>query len=201
MRLQQREQKGLLGHWLLRLGFVEPWQITLALSRQYGMPIMNLKASDAKAGAANMVPAGVARCANLLPVGYDSEKDALHIAVAGPVHFDSHEAIRRMLGKGISAYIGDETVISTLLTRWYEVKAEDPADVPAFQCLEDVKQITRDIVERAVRQRADVIQAELPEDFLWIRVDSAHRHEDFVYRRLTKDECRLETEETIGIGI
>ena len=105
--MQRQARQGRLGEWLLRLGFVEEHQITVALSRQFGIPMIQLQNSPARADAAKMIPGPVAKCSNLVPVGYDDDRSALRIAMSGPVDFSSQEAIRRMLRKGIVPYIGD----------------------------------------------------------------------------------------------
>jgi hypothetical protein len=182
VRLQQQSQEGRLGYWLQRLGFVEERQITQALSRQYGIPLINLRHTEANAGAVKMVPATVARCSNLLPVGFDSDKDALRIAVTAPVNFKTHEAIRRMLRKGVSTYIGDESAITSLLEQWYQPDDLDLENAPCFCTLEELQGIARTIVSTAVTQRAHNIQAELLDSFFWARVDWDGRTQHYFYR-------------------
>lgn len=182
VNLQRQTQKGRLGDWLLRLGFVEEHQITMALARQYGLPLINLRDSDTRSEAIRMIPGKVAKCSSLLPVGYDDSHDCLRIAVAGPVNFNSQEAVRRMVRKGILTYIGDESAIETLIEQWYEPEERDLSNVPTYSSLDELLEIGRGLAATAANQRADNIQAELLEDFFWARLDFGPRSRHLFYR-------------------
>ena len=185
VNLQRQTQKGRLGDWLLRLGFVEEHQITMALARQYGLPLINLRDSDTRSEAIRMIPGKVAKCSSLLPVGYDDSHDSLRIAVTGPVNFNSQEAVRRMVHKGILTYIGDESAIELLIEQWYELEERDLSNVPTYSSLDELLEIGKGLAATAANQRADNIQAELLEDFFWARLDFGPRSRHLFYRHTT----------------
>jgi hypothetical protein len=179
IKLQNQTHEGRIGEWLLRLGFVEEHQITAALAQQYGLPLINLNNSDANTDAVRMVPGRVAKCSGLVPVGFDDHQTALRIAVTAPVNFHSQEAIRRMVRKGIVAYIGDESAIERLLEQMYEPEDLDLTSVPTFSSLEDLIEAGNGIISTAINNRAQDIRAELVQDFFWIRLDfpmESHHH-------------------------
>ena len=179
IKLQNQTHEGRIGEWLLRLGFVEERQITAALAQQYGLPLINLNNSDANADAVRMIPGRVAKCSGLVPVGFDDHQTALRIAVTAPVNFHSQEAIRRMVRKGIVAYIGDESAIERLLGQLYEPEDLDLSSVPTFSSLEDLVEAGNEIIATAINNRAQDIRAELVQDFFWIRLDfpmESHHH-------------------------
>jgi hypothetical protein len=179
IRLQNETHEGRIGEWLLRLGFVEEHQITVALARQFGLPLINLNKSDANNDAVRMIPGKVAKCSGLVPVGLDDSQSTLRVAVSAPVNFSSQEAIRRMVRKGIVAYMSDQTAINRLLEQAYEPEDLDLSNVPTFRCLEDLVEIGNELVSTAVDSRAQDIQAELMQDILWIRLDfpsETHHH-------------------------
>jgi hypothetical protein len=184
--LQKRMQQGRIGEWLLRLGFVEEHQITLALSKQYGLPLINLRNADTRNEAVKMIPGKIAKCNSLLPVGYDDSLDSLRIAVSAPINFNSQEAIRRMVRKGILPYIGDESAIKALLEEWYDPEDLDLSSVPTFSSFAELIEIGREVVATASEQRAINIQAELLEDFFWIRLDFGDNARHFFCRRQTE---------------
>jgi hypothetical protein len=172
IHLQRQTQHGRLGEWLLRLGFVEERQITMALAKQYGLPLINLRDSQTRSDVTRFIPGRVAKCSGLLPVGYDDSQKSLQIAVTGPVNFSSQEAIRRMVRKGILPFIADESAIESLIEEWYEPEELDLSSAPSYSCLGDLLQIGRELLASAVDQRATNIRLELLEDFLWVRIDS-----------------------------
>lgn len=182
VNMQRQTQQGRLGEWLQWLGFVEEHQITLALARQYGLPLINLRDSETRSDAVKMVPGKVAKCSGLLPVGYDDDHNSLRVAVAGPVNFNSQEAVRRMVRKGILTYIGDQSAIESLIEQWYEPEELDLSKVPSYSSLEELLEIGRELVATAANQRADNIQAELLEDFFWARLDFSTRSRHLFYR-------------------
>ena len=179
VRLQAEVRQGRIGEWLLRLGYVEEHQVSAALARQFGLPLINLKHPQANTEALRLIPGKIARCSNLIPVGFDDSQTTLRVAVSAPVNFNSQEAIRRMVGKGIIAYIGDESAIEHLMEEWYEPEDLDLSTVPAFRSLDDLVGIGNDIINAAIRDRAQDVQAELTDEFFWVRLDfpsETHHH-------------------------
>jgi hypothetical protein len=202
IRLQSERREGRIGEWLLRLGFVEEHQITAALAKQYGLPLINLKNAAAKTDAVRMIPGKVAKCSGLVPVGFDDSHAALRVAVSAPVNFNSQEAIRRMVRKGIVAYIGDESAIDRLLAKWYEPEDLDLSNVPTFGTLEDLVEIGNTMIAAAINHRASDIQAELAHDFFWVRLDfpSESHHHFFRYLAPAVQHPEMEGKEAMAVG-
>lgn len=163
--------EGRIGEWLLRLGYVSEQQVTLALSRQYNLPLIKLRESDGPSDAAKLVPGKVARSLRFLPVGFDDSQDALRIAVTPPLDFQYHDALRRMTGKGLVTYIADRSVLETLLDRWYEAETAAETETVAFTTFYDVREIACSTVKYACAKRAQNLQFELPGAYFWTRVD------------------------------
>jgi hypothetical protein len=182
VRLQKQTRQGRIGEWLLRLGFVEERQITAALAKQYGLPLINLKNSNANSDAVRMIPGKVAKCSSLIPVGFDDNQASLRVAVSAPVNFSSQEAIRRMVRKGIVAYIGDQSAIQQLLEEWYAPEDLDLTNVPTFGSFDELLEVGGEMVTIAVNNRAQNIQAELIQDFLWVRLDFAAESHHHLFR-------------------
>ncbi len=183
IKMQRLNQEGRLGEWLLRLGFAEEQQITLALSKQYALPLIHLDVADAKTDAAKMVPGKVARCARLVPLGPDEDKNSLCIAVSAPVDFNALEAIRRMAGRSVTTYIGDQSAILSLLDRMYDPGDTELKSAQAYATQSELLDICKTIVSSALIQRAENIQLELAEEFLWARIDFPGRSAQQVYHR------------------
>jgi len=205
IKLQTQTREGRIGEWLLRLGFVEEHQITAALAQQYGLPLINLNNSDANVDAVRMIPGKVAKCSGLVPVGFDDSQTALRIAVTAPVNFHSQEAIRRMVRKGIVAYIGDQSAIQRFLEQLYEPEDLDLSNVPTFSSLEDLMEAGNKIIASAINNRAQDIRAELVQDFFWIRLDfpteSHHHLFRYVAAPIHKQDQMPENKIAVNYGI
>jgi hypothetical protein len=179
IKLQKQTQEGRLGEWLLRLGFVEEHQITAALARQYGLPLINLRNSNANADAVRMIPGKVAKCSGFLPVGFDDNQESIRVAMCAPVDFISQQAIQRMVRKGIEAYIGDQSMIQQLLDEWYDPDELDLSNIPSFRSLDELVEIGNEMISSAIESRAEDIRVELLPDFFWMRLDfptESHHH-------------------------
>ena len=182
IKLQKQTQEGRLGEWLLRLGYVEEHQITAALARQFGLPLINLKNSNPSVDAVRMIPGKVARCSGMLPVGFDDYYGSLRVAVSAPVDYVSQQAIQRMVQKGIQAYIGDHSPIQQLLNEWYEPEDLDLSDMPTFSSAEELTEVGNEMIASAINNRAEDIRAELLQDFFWIRLDFASKSHHHFFR-------------------
>jgi hypothetical protein len=202
IKLQSQTQEGRIGEWLLRLGFVEEHQITAALAQQYGLPLINLDASDTNAAAVRMIPGKVAKCSGLVPVGFDDGQAALRVAVTAPVNFHSQEAIRRMVQKGIVAYIGDQSAIQRLLEQLYEPEDLDLSNVPTFGSLDELIEVGNEMIGVAINHRAQNIRAELVQDFFWMRLDfpTESHHHFFRYAAAPAQREEQMPERAIAIG-
>jgi hypothetical protein len=182
VRCQQETRKGRLGEWLRHLGFVEERQVTSALARQFGFPMIDLKNSQPRKDAVQMIPAQVAESADLLPVSYDNESGSLRVAVTGPVNFHEQEALRRMIGTGISTYIGDQSSIRSLRDAWYGPQSLDLSRAPSFQSFEELLEIVKVTISAAVQERAAEVRAELLEKYFWVLIDSGSGMRHLFYR-------------------
>jgi hypothetical protein len=184
IRLQKQAQEGRIGEWLLRLGFVEEHQITAALARQFGLPLINLKNSNANVDAVKMIPGKVAKSSGLIPVGFDDDQDSIRVAVCAPVDFISQQAIQRMVQKGIEIYVGDQSLIQQLLGEWYDPDDLDLSDVPTFSSLDELIEVGNEMVAIAIDGRAEDIRAELLQDFFWVRIDFADKSHHYFFRHI-----------------
>jgi hypothetical protein len=180
--LQRQNGGGKLGEWLLRLGFIEEHHITVALSRQYGIPMIQLTHANARSDTNQVIPAPVAICSNLVPVGFVDGRSALRIALCGPVDYCSQQAIRRMVGTAIMPYIGDYSAIQALIEKIYPPEELDLSNIPTYNNVHDLLDLAESIIRTAADQRAKNIQFELVEDFFWVRLDYDRTSHHRVYK-------------------
>jgi hypothetical protein len=202
IRLQSEKREGRIGEWLLRLGFVEEHQITAALAKQFGLPLINLKNAAAKTDAVRMIPGKIAKYSGLIPVGFDDSQTSLRVAVSAPVDFNAQEAIRKMVHKGIVTYIGDQSAIDRLLEQWYEPEDLDLSNVPTFASIEDLIDVGNEIIASAINHRALDVQAELVQDIIWIRLDfpSECHHHFFRFRPPTAQNLEMSKSNLMAVG-
>lgn len=182
LAMQQKTGQGRLGEWLVRLGFVEEHQVTHALSQQWGVPVIDLAHCDIQPGTARLVPGPVARCAGLLPIGYDDRQHALLVAMSNPIDFSCQGALRRMLRTEIVPFVADQSAVRILIERCYAPSETDIAGCRSFSSRSELLTLVRRRVRDAISERAANFEFELLEDYTWLRLDfqGASKHE--VYR-------------------
>jgi type IV pilus assembly protein PilB len=200
IRFQTRAQEGRIGEWLQRLGFVEEHQVTAALARQYGLPLINLNIANANTSAVRMIPGKVAQCSGLVPVGFDDDRKSMRVAVTAPVDFGSQEAIRRMLGVELVPYVGDQSVVQKLLEKLYGPEELDISSLPTFSSLQDLIEVGNDMIVSAINRRAQDIRAELMQDFFWVRLDLPTESHHHLFRYRAASSCMQEPEKGLAVA-
>src|SRR5260370_3550586 len=65
---EQKKAGGRIGYHLTKLGFIEESELTSFLSKQYGVPSLNLKEFDIDGEVGKLVPKGVAEKHQCIPV-------------------------------------------------------------------------------------------------------------------------------------
>ena len=182
LAVQQKTGRGRIGEWLIRLGFVEEHHVTQALSQQWGMPVIDLAHCDIPSGIATLVPGRVARCAALLPVGYDERQRALQVAMSNPIDFSSQGALRRMLRMEIVPFVADGSAVRSLIERCYAPSESDVTGCLSFDSRSELLTLVRRRVRDAISERAVNFEFELLEDYTWLRLDFQAESKHEVYR-------------------
>lgn len=114
---RQKEQGGKLGFNLVELGFVEDDEIASILSKQYGVPSINLTQFDIDAGVISLVPAATAQKYEIVPVSRDGA--TLTIAMSDPTNVFAVDDIKFMTGYQVEPVVAAQTAIGAAITRYY----------------------------------------------------------------------------------
>ena len=181
--MQLSSHEGRLGELLVRLGYVEERQITLALAKQWSLPLIDLRNCEIQPDAIKSVPGKVATIGGMLPVGYDGSEGALRIAVSSPMEPTTRAALCRMVQREIVAYIADQSAVRAMIPRFYPSSEIDTGACLAFGTGEELRSLVRQTAISAIRERAENIQFELLEEYSWMRVDYAEMSRHVVFRR------------------
>jgi len=182
LAMQRKVCEGRLGEWLVRLGFAEEHHITQALSQQWGVPVIDLAHCDVQPGIARLVPGRVARCAGLLPVGYDDRQHALLVAMSNPIDFGCQGALRRMLRMEIVPFVADQSAVNASIERCYAPAETDIAGCSTFDSRSELLALVRRRVRDAVSERAVNCEFEVLEDYTWLRLDFQGGSKHEIYR-------------------
>ena len=113
----QRANGGRLGASLVKLGFLRDEDITSVLSRQFGVPAINLKEFDLDPAIVRLIPGETALKYNVIPVGKSGT--TLTLAMADPSNVFAMDDIKFITGLHVEPVVASETGIRELITQFF----------------------------------------------------------------------------------
>ncbi len=113
----QKKQGGRLGTALIKLGFVKDDDITSVLSRQYGVPSINLKYYDVDAAVIKLIPQDTAIRYQIVPLSRVGS--TLTIAMTDPTNVFAMDDIKFMTGFNVEPVVASESAISEAISKFY----------------------------------------------------------------------------------
>src|SRR4051794_13650888 len=113
----QKMNGGKLGKAFVSLGYVRDEEITSLLSRQYGVPSINLDHFEVDATIIKIIPAETARKYQILPLSRSGA--TLTIAMADPTNVFAMDDIKFMTGYNVEPVVASETSLEEAIERYY----------------------------------------------------------------------------------
>jgi type IV pilus assembly protein PilB len=118
----QREHGGRLGFNLVKLGLVSDDMITAVLSRQYGVPSVNLELFDIEDSVIRLIPREVAQKYSVLPLSRVGA--TLTLAMVDPTNVFAMDDIKFMTGLNIEPVVVSEASVQEAIGKYYETSRE-----------------------------------------------------------------------------
>jgi type IV pilus assembly protein PilB len=123
----QKAHGGRLGTCLMKLGFISDDEITGVLSRQYGVPSINLKFYEVDASVIKLIPQDTAVRYQIVPLSRVGS--TLTIAMTDPTNVFAMDDIKFMTGFNVEPVVASETAIAEAISKFYgEVESGDELD-------------------------------------------------------------------------
>ena len=113
----QRHHGGRLGFNLVKLGLVSDDMVTAVLSRQYGVPSVNLDMFDVDAAVIRLIPREVADKYSVLPLSRVGA--TLTLAMVDPTNVFAMDDIKFMTGLNIEPVVVSEAGVQEAIERYY----------------------------------------------------------------------------------
>ena len=113
----QKTSGGKLGKAFVSLGFVKDEQITTLLSRQYGVPSINLDHFEVDPAIIKIIPADTARKYQVLPLSRSGA--TLTIAMADPTNVFAMDDIKFMTGYNVEPVVASESALEDSIEKYY----------------------------------------------------------------------------------
>jgi len=118
----QKANGGKLGLNLVKLGFVKDQEITALLSRQYGVPSINLGDFQIDQTVIKLIPAETAQKYQILPLSRLGA--TLTIAMTDPTNVFAMDDIKFMTGYNVEPVVASELEMAEAILRYYNVAAK-----------------------------------------------------------------------------
>ena len=114
---QQKSNGGKLGYNLVKMGFVKDEQITALLSKQYGVPAINLAQFKIDLTVVKLVPTETARKYQIIPLSRSGS--TLTIAMTDPTNVFAMDDIKFMTGYTVEPVVASEVAITDAIEKYY----------------------------------------------------------------------------------
>ena len=146
----QKTNGGKLGFNLVKLGYVKDEEITGLLSKQYGVPSINLTQYDIDPSVVKLVPGDTAQKYQIVPLSRAGA--TLTIAMMDPTNVFAMDDIKFMTGYNVEPVVASETAVIEAIQKYYgsgrqQAAGGESALEVASKALEDLPQVEDSDVE------------------------------------------------------
>jgi type IV pilus assembly protein PilB len=117
----QKTTGGKLGYNLVKLGFIRDEEITALLSKQYGVPSINLAQFEIDAAIVKLIPAETAHKYQIVPLSRAGA--TLTIAMTDPTNVFAMDDIKFMTGYNVEPVVASEAAVADAIARYYPAPA------------------------------------------------------------------------------
>ena len=212
----QKKEGGKLGSSLVKLGFIEEKRLVECLSKQYGIPSIDLADIEADDELLKFIPEDVAQKYQLVPVKRSGA--TLSVAMVDPTNIFAIDDLKFLTGYNIQPFVVSESALKETIDRFYDASATladvmsgmDDTDLEFIEDdidddLQDLKKSTEDapvvklvnlVLSDAIKKGASDIHIEPYEKFLRIRF-----RVDGVLQEVMKPPLRLKNALTSRLKI
>jgi type IV pilus assembly protein PilB len=113
----QKANGGKLGFNLVKMGFVKDEEITALLSKQYGVPSINLTQFDIDPAVIKLIPAETAQKYQIVPLSRAGA--TLTIAMTDPTNVFAMDDIKFMTGYNVEPVVASEIAVIEAIQKYY----------------------------------------------------------------------------------
>src|SRR5438094_10296881 len=121
----QKAQGGKLGFNLVKLGFVKDEEITALLSKQYGVPSINLTQFELDPAVIKLIPADTVQKYQIVPLSRAGA--TLTIAMTDPTNVFAMDDIKFMTGYNVEPVVASEVAVIEAIQKYYPNGGKAPA--------------------------------------------------------------------------
>ena len=120
----QKANGGKLGFNLVKLGFVKDEELTALLSKQYGVPSINLAQFEIEASVLKLIPSDTAQKYQIIPINRAGA--TLTIAMTDPTNVFAMDDIKFMTGYNVEPVVASEAAVMDAIAKYYGAPGPAP---------------------------------------------------------------------------
>ena len=175
----QKGNGGKLGFNLVKLGFVKDEEITALLSKQYGVPSINLTQFEIDPGIIKLIPAETAHKYQIVPLSRAGA--TLTIAMTDPTNVFAMDDIKFMTGYNVEPVVASETAVLEAIQRYYAAPTARPSRESQQQATPESASMSSasslDMINKALEESSSIVDedVEVLQDLEQIDVASLER--------------------------
>src|ERR687886_1127639 len=113
----QKAHGGKLGFNLVKLGFVKDEEITALLSKQYGVPSINLAQFEIDPAIVKLIPPETVQKYQIVPLSRSGA--TLTIAMTDPTNVFAMDDLKFMTGYNVEPVVASETAVVDAIQKYY----------------------------------------------------------------------------------
>lgn len=151
----QKETSARLGSVLVKLGFLSEDDVTNFLSRQYGVPAINLAYFEIDANVVKLIPYETSRRYQVLPISRVGA--SLTLAMVDPTNVYAMDEIKFMTGLNIEPVVASENAIMERIDKFYNAAPEEDLN----SVMQSFDEINEADIEQLQAEEQEVLLAEL----------------------------------------
>lgn len=151
----QHKEGGRLGSTLVKLGFVDENQLITFLSRQYGIPAVNLSDLEIDPAVTKLIAPDVVQKYQIIPIGRTGA--TITLAMADPSNIFAIDDVKFMTGYNVEPVVATESSIKNAINKHYDAQDALATMMDTLKKSEDALDIITDQEEQV--NVADLKQA------------------------------------------
>jgi hypothetical protein len=119
----QRSIGGRLGDQLIKLGYIDEDELTAFLSKQYGVPSINLSAFEIDPEVLKILPKEVVSRHQVIPVNRSG--NTVIIAMCDPSNIHAIDDTKFITGLNVEVVVASDTAVAEAISRYYPPSSKD----------------------------------------------------------------------------
>jgi type IV pilus assembly protein PilB len=150
----QKSKGGRLGYSLIKLGFVSEEEVTSLLSKQYGLPAINLSQFEIDPEVLKIVSQEI--CEKYMVIAVSRSGATITVAMADPTNIYALDDIKFTTGYNVQPVVASEVAIKEALDKYYGMKAQTGGLMDKFS-ISSEGPITIDANSLEIKEESDEI--------------------------------------------